>query len=82
VVLDQAGRHHTKILKIARNISLLPVPPRTPSSMVRKTSGAYEQNWLANRVFKFFDDTVDHCCSAWNILINRPWKIMFAARCE
>jgi hypothetical protein len=24
------------------------------------------QNWLSNRVFKSFDDIVDHCCYAWN----------------
>jgi hypothetical protein len=38
------------------------------------------QNWLSNRVFKSFDDIVDHCCYAWNTLVNQPWKIMFIAR--
>ena len=38
------------------------------------------QNWLSNRVFKSFDDIVDHCCYAWNTLINQPWKIMSIAR--
>ena len=38
------------------------------------------QNWLSNRVFKTFDDIVDHCCSAWNTLIDQPWKIMSVAR--
>ena len=33
------------------------------------------QNWLSNRVFKSFDDIVDHCCYAWNTLIDQPWKI-------
>ena len=27
------------------------------------------QNWLSNRVFKSFDDIVDHCCYGWNTLI-------------
>ena len=27
-------------------------------------------NWLSNRVFKSFDDIVDHCCDAWNKLIE------------
>jgi hypothetical protein len=22
------------------------------------------------------DDIVDHCCFAWNTLVDRPWKIM------
>ena len=38
------------------------------------------QNWLSNRVFKSFDDIVDHCCYAWNTLIDQPWKIMSIAR--
>jgi len=25
---------------------------------------------LSNRVFKTFDDIVDHCCYAWNTLID------------
>ena len=23
-------------------------------------------NWLSNRIFKSYDDLVDHCCEAWN----------------
>jgi hypothetical protein len=38
------------------------------------------QNWLSNRIFKSFDDIVDHCCYAWNTLIGQPWKIMSIAR--
>ena len=37
------------------------------------------QNWLSNRIFKSFDDIVDHCCDAWNTL-DQPWKIMSIAR--
>jgi hypothetical protein len=33
-------------------------------------------NWLSNRVFKSYDDLVDHCCTAWNNLIDQPWRIM------
>ena len=34
------------------------------------------ENWLSNRVFKSFDDIVDHCCYAWNKLVDQPWRIM------
>src|SRR5436305_4679312 len=37
-------------------------------------------NWLSNRVFKSYDDIVDHCCFAWNTLTDQPWKIMSIAR--
>jgi hypothetical protein len=32
------------------------------------------------RAFKSFDDIVDHCCYAWNTLIDQPWKIMSIAQ--
>ena len=37
-------------------------------------------NWLSNRIFQSFDEIVDHCCYAWNTLIDQPWKIMSIAR--
>ena len=33
-------------------------------------------NWLSNRVFKSYDDILDHCCFAWNCLNDQPWRIM------
>ncbi len=33
-------------------------------------------NWLSNRIFKSFDDIVDHSCDAWNKLIDQPWRII------
>jgi hypothetical protein len=30
--------------------------------------------------FKSFDDIVDHCCYAWNTLIDYPWKIRSIAQ--
>ena len=34
------------------------------------------ENWLSNRVFASYNDIVDHCCEAWNTLIDQPWTIM------
>ncbi|MFC7739458.1 hypothetical protein ACFQX4_27795, partial [Roseomonas sp. GCM10028921] len=33
-------------------------------------------NRLSNRVFRSYDDILDHCCHAWNRLIDQPWPIM------
>jgi hypothetical protein len=83
VLLDQAGWHSTKMLKIPRNISLMPLPPRAPELNGQENIWQFmRQNWLSNRVFKCFDDIVDHCCYAWNTLIDQPWKIMSVARRE
>jgi transposase len=81
LILDQAGWHGAKALKIPHNISLLPLPPRAPELNPQENIWQFmRQNWLSNRVFKTFDDIVDHCCFAWNTLIDQPWKIMSIAR--
>lgn len=33
-------------------------------------------NWLLNRIVQSYDDIVDHCCFAWNKLVEQPWRIM------
>jgi hypothetical protein len=81
LILDQAGWHGAKELRIPANISLLPLPPRAPELNSQENIWQFmRQNWLSNRIFKSFDDIVDHCCYAWNTLINRPWKIMSIAQ--
>jgi hypothetical protein len=80
LILDQAGWHGAKNLRIPANISLLPLPPRAPELNSQENIWQFmRQNWLSNRIFKSFDDIVDHCCYAWNTLIDQPWKIMSIA---
>jgi hypothetical protein len=33
-------------------------------------------NWPSNHIFKSYDDIVDHCCFAWNKLVDQSWRIM------
>jgi hypothetical protein len=69
-----------KNLRIPANISLLPLPPRAPELNGQENIWQFiRQNWLSNRIFKSFDDIVDHCRYAWNTLIDQPWKIMSIA---
>ena len=57
--------------------SLLPLPPRAPELNPQENIWQFMRaNWLSNRIFKSFDDIVDHCCYAWKTLIDQPWKIM------
>ena len=70
-----------KILRVPSNITLMPLPPRAPELNGQENIWQFmRQNWLSNRVFKSFDDIVDHCCYAWNTLIDQPWKIMSIAK--
>ena len=80
LILDQAGWHGAKALAVPANITLLPLPPRSPElNPVENIWQFMRQNWLSNRVFKSFNDILDHCCYAWNTLISQPWKIMSIA---
>lgn len=77
VILDQAGWHTSRKLEVPGNITLLPLPPRSPElNPVENIWRFMRENRLSNRVFKSYEDIVDHCCAAWHNLSDQPWKIM------
>ena len=77
LMLDQAGWHMSTKLKVPDNITLLPLPPRSPElNPVENIWQFMRDNWLSNRVFKSHDDIVALCCEAWIKLNQQPWKIM------
>ena len=56
ILLDQAGWHGAKALQVPHNISLLPLPPRSPELNPQENIWQFmRQNWLSNRIFKFFE---------------------------
>ena len=63
-------------IDIPDNITILPLPPNPELNPVENVWQFLRDNWLSNRVFTSYDDIVDHCCDAWNKLVDRPWKIM------
>ena len=77
LLLDQAGWHSSAKLAIPANITLLPLPSRSPElNPVENIWQFMRENWLSNRVFASYDDIVGHCCEAWNKLVDQPWRIM------
>lgn len=77
IMLDQAGWHMTDKLAIPDNITLLPLPAKAPElNPVENVWQFMRENWLSNRVFRSADETLDHCCDAWNRLLEQPWCIM------
>jgi hypothetical protein len=70
-----------KDLRVPSSISLLPLSPRhAPSSTARKTSGSScVRTGCRTASSNLFNDIVDHCCYAWNTLIDQSWKIMSIA---
>jgi putative transposase len=81
LILDQAGWHLSSRLVVPDNITLLPLPPRSPElNPVENVWQYLRDNWLSNRVFRSYDDIVAHCCEAWNELMEQPWRITSIGR--
>jgi transposase len=67
-------------LVIPANITIIPLPAKSPElNPVENIWQFMRDNWLSNRVFQSYDDLVDHCCAAWNKLVDQPWRIMSIA---
>lgn len=77
VIIDQAGWHFSTALKVPGNITLIPLPSKSPElNPVENVWQFMRDNWLSNRIFKSYSDILDHCCCAWNKLTNQPWRVM------
>jgi transposase len=81
LILDRAGWHTTNKLKIPDNITILPLPPRSPElNPVENIWQLMRDNWLSNRIFNSYDEIVAICSDPWNKLIDQPWVIMSIRR--
>ncbi len=77
LLLDQAGWHLSAKLKVPDNITLVSLPSKSPELNPVESIWQYmRDNWLSNRVFTSYDDILDHCCEAWNKLVEKPWIVM------
>ena len=77
LLVDQAGWHMSARLVVPQNITIIALPSKCPElNPVENVWEFMRDNWLSNRVFSFYDDLVDHCCDAWNKLVDQPWRIM------
>jgi transposase len=76
LLMDQAGWHTTEKLVVPDNISIVPLPAKCPElNPVENVWQFMRDNWLSNHIFQSEDDILDHCCSAWNKLIDQPARI-------
>ncbi|WP_428332612.1 IS630 family transposase [Novosphingobium sp.] len=81
VLMDQAGWHTTDKLEVPANITIIPLPAKCPElNPVENIWQFMRDNWLSNRVFTSHDNIIDHCCEAWNKLVDQPWHIMTIGR--
>ena len=77
LLLDQAGWHMTERLVVPANITLMPLPARSPElNPVENVWQFLRGNWLGNRIFASYEAILDQCCDAWTKLIDQPWRII------
>lgn len=69
LVLDQAGWHLAKALKVPDNITLLYLPPYSPELNGAERIWSFMRgHYLSNRVFKDYDELFESIKKAWNLL--------------
>ena len=69
LVLDQAGWHGANDLKVPANITLEPLPPRSPElNPVERLWLYLKERFLSHRLLDDYDAIVTAACNAWNRL--------------
>ena len=62
LLVDQAGWHMANRLVVPRTITITPLPPKCPElNPVENVWQLLRDNWLSNRIFKSYNDILDHC---------------------
>jgi transposase len=66
VILDGAGYHKSRRIRVPGNITLIPLPRYAPELNSAENIWEYLRgNKLSNTVFDNYDDIVDKACQAW-----------------
>jgi hypothetical protein len=74
---DQAGWHMSTRLAVPPNVTIIALPPKCPElNPVDNVWQLMRDNRLSNRIFKSYDDLIDHCCEARDKLTDQPRRIM------
>lgn len=83
VILDGAGWHGAGDLAVPGNLTLLPLPPRSPElNPVENVWQYLRQNHLSLRVWPDYGAIVATCCEAWNALMATPDRLVSITRRE
>ena len=69
LVLDGAGWHTSKALRVPANVTLLPLPPYSPElNPAERPWRTLRQDYLSNRAFKDYDELFEEVKATWNRL--------------
>lgn len=84
VLLDGAGYHRSRRLRVPANITLIALPRYAPELNSAENIWEYlRKNKLSNTLFDSYDDILDKACQAWlffaqdkmsvTAITNREW---------
>ena len=80
IILDKAGWHTTRKLKLPDNLTLVPLPPACPELNAAENIWQYlRQTYLSNRVFQTYNAILDACQDAWRKLLAEIGRIASVA---
>ena len=77
LVLDQAGWHKAKALRIPANLTLAPLPPRSPElNPVERVWLFLKEKFLSHRLLDDYDAILDAAAVAWNRMASEPGRLL------
>ena len=69
MVLDQAGWHDARALRVPTSVTLVPLPPYSPElNPVERVWLYLRERYLSHRLLGDYGAVVEACCTAWNAL--------------
>jgi transposase len=76
VLMDRAGWHRSKSLRVPQNLTIMLLPPRSPElNPVEIIWHWLRSHWLSNRLYINYEAIVDACCQAWKGLVDQVERI-------
>ena len=76
VLIDGAGWHTAKALRVPANITLFKLPAYCPELNTQENIWQYmRQTWFSNRIFENDEDIKEACATAWRNLVKDPQPI-------
>ena len=75
LVLDQAGWHVAKTLKVPENISFLHLPAYSPElNSIERLWAYFKSHYLSNRAYTDYKDLLRSCRDAWNKITPEQFR--------
>jgi transposase len=75
LVLDRAGWHVARNLKVPHNITLLHLPPYSPElNPVERLWAFMKSHYLSNRAYDDYKHLFDAASKAWNMISSEQFK--------